>query len=616
MPIYTIEAPTGQLIKIEGPEGASEQQIIEVAQEYMTSAQRPAAMPEQERGLGENLIGAAETGAALATGATTGALGMIGGTLQGIATEILGGNFGTPEAARRIAESAGQGAQALTRTPRTEAGQEQLEAVTETLEPLGALAPAQQQLSAIGQLSRGAAAPRAPAAIDRASSAVQSLTDRARPDQAADITDNLRSVGAAEVPIETQRAAAAQQLPIDPQLTKGQITRDKMDKRFEEETAKLPEGDAIRERMADQNLILQKNIDTFIDQTGAQLTDVGEVGSAVRGALRKSLAERKKKVNDLYKEARKKGEMSQPVDNTQLRTFFQENESAKKLAPIIDAAESELTRLSSQTAKSRPGITSVEKQQNSISLNNMEKLRTFINKGMGADPTNIKFGSEMKKIIDDITENSGGDVYKQARAERAKISQDFESRALVDKLVNSKRGTDEFAIAMEDVLKKSIISPSAPIDTVQQVKKLLTASKEGKQAWKEIQGGVLRDILDRALANSATNQRGDRILSASGLDKAINNLEKSGKLDLIFNAEKAEQIRTINEVAKLIMTSPPGTVNTSNTATVLAGMLDIAISGTSGIPAPIATTIRAIKNKRADSELRKKIEEHLEPGRK
>jgi hypothetical protein len=88
-------------------------------------------------------------------------------------------------------------------------------------------------------------------------------------------------------------------------------------------------------------------------------------------------------------------------------------------------------------------------------------------------------------------------------------------------------------------------------------------------------------------------------------------LDKSGKLDFVFGKKGAEQLRTINDVAKDVLTAPPGAVNTSNTASVLAGMMDIAISGTAGVPAPIMTSFRLLTKGIKDAKTRAKVKKAL-----
>lgn len=104
--------------------------------------------PEQAPTLAEKAIGVGETALALGTGATTGAAGYIGGVLQGLAQQILSGNYGTTQAAEAVKASAEKGAQAFTYAPRTEAGQQMTEATSQALEPLQAIAPAAVEIGA------------------------------------------------------------------------------------------------------------------------------------------------------------------------------------------------------------------------------------------------------------------------------------------------------------------------------------------------------------------------------------------------------------------------------------------------------------------------------------
>ncbi|SFQ82449.1 hypothetical protein SAMN03159489_05962, partial [Pseudomonas sp. NFPP07] len=124
-----------------------------------------------DQSLGDEIVGAGETALALGTGATSGALGMIGGTLKGLAEQLLSGQFGTQQAADAVEQAATQGAESLTYSPRTEAGQEMTQAAGEALVPLAAVAPMTAELGAIAQGAR-AAAPLARAAAGKVSAPI------------------------------------------------------------------------------------------------------------------------------------------------------------------------------------------------------------------------------------------------------------------------------------------------------------------------------------------------------------------------------------------------------------------------------------------------------------
>jgi hypothetical protein len=415
------------------------------------------------------------------------------------------------------------------------------------------------------------------------------------------------SVGAAGVDQATVRQAAASELPVPIKLTEGQKTRQFDQQRFERETAKNPEvGEPIRQRFQDQNLKLQQNMDAFIDATGAELTELRDIGLAVDKPLRSRAAKDKVKIRALYKEFEKSDEYHAPVDMEPVLKVLKESESAKSTAPVLGATEAELDRLAALSYKGRGA------DKTKVTLGDAYQLRKFVNKVAGADPTNIKFAADLKKAIDLATEGKGGELYKKANAARTQYAIDYENFGLAKQLLNTKRGSTDRSIAMEDVLHKSVVSPTASLDTVTKLRHLLESEGEaGKQAWKEVQGGTLRHIRDEALKGVTTDSAGNRVVSAAALDKVITQLDKTGKLDYIFGKKKAEQLRTINDVAKDVLTSPPGVVNSSNTATVLAGLLDVAISGTTGIPAPIASTFRLVTSRIKDAKLKARVKQSL-----
>lgn len=565
--------------------------------------------------VGEKIVGLGENALSIGTGATSGTIGLLGGTLKGLVDNIISGKYGTAEGADEAARTAEAGARALTYEPKTEAGRQQAEVLGEGMKaaaPLVGMAPELAVLSetagAVRPVVRAAAREKVVAPIQQAATTLAEQVKQKIVAPAAEATPGTgKSAGSAAVDQATLRQAAADELPVKMKLTEGQKTRDFEQQRFERETAKLGEvGEPIRQRFQEQNLQLQQNMDAFIDATGAELTDVRNVGEVVDKALRSRAARDKTKIRALYKEADKAGEMKVDVDLNPVTELLKESESARSVAPILTATEQEMNRLAALHYTGRGG------DRIKLTLSDAEQLRKFVNKVTGADPTNIKFAADIKKAIDAATEGKGGELYKKAREARAQYANDYENFGLAKRLLNTKRGSTDRAIAMEDVLNKSVVSPAASLDTVTKLRQLLeTEGPAGQQAWKELQGGMLRHIRDEALKGVTTDSAGNRVVSAGALDKAVNALDKSGKLDYVLGKKQAEQIRTVNEVAKYVTTSPPGVVNTSNTATVLAGLLDVAISGTTGVPAPVASTFRLVTSKIKDAKLKARVQKAL-----
>lgn len=106
--------------------------------------------------IGDKIVGGLEAGATLATGATTGAIGQIGGTIGGVVEEVSSGEFGTPEAAQRIKQSAEEGGQMLTYEPESKTGKKYVENIAEVALQSEALTPLTGSLGSVGKVTQAA----------------------------------------------------------------------------------------------------------------------------------------------------------------------------------------------------------------------------------------------------------------------------------------------------------------------------------------------------------------------------------------------------------------------------------------------------------------------------
>jgi hypothetical protein len=174
-------------------------------------------------------------------------------------------------------------------------------------------------------------------------------------------------------------------------------------------------------------------------------------------------------------------------------------------------------------------------------------------------------------------------------------------------------------VALEDVFQHSILQSSR--DDVANLRRVLQrAGPTGWQAWRELQGATLRHIQEQATKNVARDSRNNPVISAAAMDRAVRGLDQDGKLQFIFGKNGAQRIRDLNEVTKTVMTTPPGTVNTSNTAAALLNALSIpAITGgaaegglmmmLTGMPVPVLTLLKStIKAAKATAENRRLLQ--------
>lgn len=612
----------------------------------ITYDQPQATPPTPEPSLADKALGLGETALSAATGATGGTLGMIGGTIGQAGREILAGNFGTPEAAQRISQNAAEGAADLTYAPRTQTGQEYTQALGEISEPLVALTPALSELALAGQAAR-ATAPIAQGQAIRTGQAVAPVVERAgqmagRPVQAvANATRSgvqrmgemvgLRTpepegpapanVGAAQVDQATIRQALSQDLPYPVQLTEGQMTRDPAQLKFEVETAKDPElGVPLRQRQEEQHQVMQHNLDAFIDMTGAQATNMREAGLSVDKALQKQLQADKNKVRVAYAKADKSEEAQIPVDLTQPVKVgenypmsvidYLNSQPDLPTTPILTSAK----RTAESLGIARRGENG-ELIPNNPTIKQIEKWRQEINANTNQEAPNIRQSAILKDMIDQHVEPVVGNLYKAARNERKRMADHWENRKIIKDLTTNKTGTDDRRVALEDIQKRIIHDGS--LDDLRVAKRtLLTSGEEGKQAWRDIQGQTLQEIKNAATAGVAPDGQGNQMVSAAALNKAIKRLDDAGKLDYIFGQQGAEKLRAINEISKTLFTTPTSaTINHSNTAATLAAAMDIAMSGLSGFPAPVATALRLATKHIKDKKVRARITKALNPTR-
>ena len=674
MPVTSVNAPDGSIIKVNHPEGAPREVILEFAlQQYQARTPEPgtadvpepfiptpeeaAAAPEatgsgysvgdaliglRNMGVPNEAIAAVETLLTLGTGAVGGTAGMLGGTVaEGIA-QASQGQFGTPEAAQAIQESAMRAAESLTYSPRTEMAQRMLGQVAEASEPLaqlppvlptaglsGAAAATIPQRARMAQAAipeRRAAAPEVPTAQpaapeplgQRERTPARVVPGEGRPvvAEAVDVVEEIPqvgpdSVGAARAPIESVRRETAAQLPVPfvgkSGLTKGQATRDANQLAFESETAKLNElGDPFRERYANQTATFIQNFDALIDMNSPITRTAREVGASVDEAVRTRAEVQRKKIREAYEAARAQGDLEAPVNLQGLANALDEVRAAEGVSPNIKATRQEARRLGMIDELDSGELVGLE-----ATINDAETLRQFINKVTNwTDRRESNFAKGLILAIDRATDGLGGDLYKQARSLRARYADEFENVGLTAKLLGTKGKTSERAIALQDVFDKVIRLSS--IEEMNKVRKtLLNAGPKGKQAWFDLKAAAMRYIRDNSLMET-TDSSGQRVISSAKLNKAIRDWDDAGKLEALFGKRGAQTIRDLGEMAQSILTLPPGVGNPSGTkAAFFNAMIELPAAGISGLPVGsrrlLMESLQYVKNR----ELRKRIRDAL-----
>jgi len=420
------------------------------------------------------------------------------------------------------------------------------------------------------------------------------------------------SAGAAAVESATLKQAKANELliPMGDDYTRAQLTRNPADVRYESDTAKHPIiGEPFQEKYAIQNNKLRQNLQAEVDNTGAEFVglpnaDFGK--TVISEPFQKYKSDRYQQVSDAYTAADLAGETAQPVSYNNITNFI---ESETKNRPT-KKSENPLYALVEEEIKANdPNGTG------QISIRQMEDIRKLINDEV--DPQkkgSVRLGKKLKENIDKATENAGGDKYKEARNLNTKFNEDFEDIAVIRDINRNKKGLTDRVIPYEQLADKLIFKgPGSDLKSV-----LTTFEKmgpEGQQIIKELQGYTADKIMQEATKNVQLDVSGKPYVSTAALNKIVNELEKNGKLEMLFGKKGAERYSTLNDVTKELQTVPKDTTNPSGSAASIAAMLlESGVQfGVTGIPAPIVSGATILKNKYDTRQKLKKANEYANP---
>lgn len=622
MPIYRVQAPDGSILRIDGPPLASDEELQQAAMAHYNAATTPGTTPKEGPSFLDKLKAAGEAGAALATGATGGTVGMIGGTLKGLAQQILSGQFGTPQAADLVEQEAMKGAEALTYAPNTQLGQEYTQNVAEAAAPLAAVAPLTGELGAISQAAKLGAPVAKEIATPAISKAAQTVKTAAAPviEKAKGAAEGIgfgeRTAGAAETPAALQRIEISKQLPVPFEgksaLTSGQASRDFAQLQFEKETAKRGDiGAPLRERAENQTANMIQNFDALVDRLEPVSTSKRELGAAVDKALVNRVNIKRQEIKKAYQAAEDAGDLQEPIEVSGLPKAFADIEELGSTSPetvtLVNGLKNRALKYGDVIQDANGNL-----QAATVPIKQTEDFRKFINASTDwQDPRSSAIAKRLISSIDDATEGKGGEAYRKARKLRQQYANEFENTGLTSKLLGTKRGTSERQIALDDVFDKVIVA--SPLEEMNKVRSsLLQGGAEGKQAWNDLKAAGIDRIKNASLSQSATDSQGNPLLSPDKLQRVIKQMDESGKLESLYGKKQAQTIRDLGDIAGVIYTAPPGAINHSNTASALQVALDsVGTFAVTGIPAPAATALKEAAGYLKNRKVRLRIQDAL-----
>jgi hypothetical protein len=407
----------------------------------------------------------------------------------------------------------------------------------------------------------------------------------------------MSGVGAAQTPEAVTRMQMAQQLRVPVDISKGQAMRDLGQQKFEIETPKqFPElGKPLIEAQAKRNDAILQNFDAYIDATGKETYGLRETGRVVDKALVNYAKDAKTKYKQAYETAQNSEEGQQLVNVKGVINQLDNMEAQALSATVINSAKMALNKLA---------------PKGEITLNNLEEVRKMVGDLSKKDATEMKFGGDIKKMIDATTENAGGDLFKEARRLRTAYAREFENVGYVDKLLRTKPGTSDRSVAFEDVFDHAVLNGS--LDDVAAIGRTLKkAGPDGQQAWKELQGQTIQYMKDKVSQSVDVDSFGNPVVSPAKFKAVVTTLDQDGKLDYLFGKKGAQEIRDLLETTINVNAPLKGAANYSNTASALITALDKVNQTPLGRIPGIGTISKFMVEKGKESALKKQIEESI-----
>jgi hypothetical protein len=530
---YYSDLPRGEFFKQLG-----------IASAQIPGAENVTSVPPKPVSMQDRLMGLVETPAIVA--------GEVGRMVTTPVARMFGeayGGYGTPQG-KEMGQKAAQVTSQQFYQPRTETGPD---IVNQLGKALSALPPTYGALgNKLSVLT--------PAAVSQTKAIVTPAAISTQQRLAQALSSNepqMVGMGAASTnPVLLRQERALQQnIP----LTKGEQLQDfgqlKRESDLPKENPDLAKG--LTEFKLKQKESILRRFQQMADETGAEYADptaYRKVGSLVDNALVKEFDAKQLKVNKAYEAARNAGETKQVVSTAPLEQWLETNAPEAISVSAINTIGAKLEQLK----KAKNGQVTID------DLENLYKSAGQL--GEPGKPSGL-FMKQVKGVINDMTEGAGGDLYRAARTQRAELGKEFENTYRVAKLLGTRGGYADRAVALDDVFSHVVLDGS--LEEMRTVTKLLKkGGQQGQQAYAELQGQTIQYLKDQLTKNA----KGD--LSFAKLKTAIDTLDREDKLVYMFGKQGRQTLIDVRDTIQDALVKPEGAVNYSNTGSVITKYLD------------------------------------------
>lgn len=350
--------------------------------------------------------------------------------------------------------------------------------------------------------------------------------------------------------------------------TRGQVTRDLAQLTREENLSKTDTGAGIRDINAEQDRILHQNLDTLRGETGGKATTRAQVGVSVQGASRGKLDTLRAEYQTEYANAKKSGATLDPADISPLKEWLSNPTNKRNAGYLTKAIEDYEGR----------GEKGHFIPKDHVSINNLEEIRKEATANAKKPGPEGHYAKEAVKVIDDILDNSGSNVYRGARAKFRAVKDEFDRQGRVAALVKQKGMSRDRAVALEDTFDSVVLKGSR--EDLQAVKSTLTEGgtaetrAKGTQAWNDLKAATIDYLKEKAAGKRAIPGEKGQLQFNSTFIEAADELLRDGKLDVLFGPETTTKIQDLMEATRDVRTKPTGRIAGSDTAARVLNFLE------------------------------------------
>jgi hypothetical protein len=510
----------------------------------------------------DRIMGVIETPLALGATLAGGAIAPI----VGIAGTLASGKYGTQEGIR----AGEQAAKSVMYQPRTQTAREALGAVGEFLQPItGALPPTLGSvgttLNALAPATLMQAGAMARPVVSQAVTPVQNALAKVmtREPQAA-----MPGMGAANTAEDLMRQQRLDKFNI--RSTVGEREKNLAKQQFESDVERGALAGISQEAKAElakeygafkfgQRQDILNEFERMTEEVGGTIdrSTPRALGTFVDKTMLNLYEKKLKKVDDTYQAARDSGETKQIVGTAKLEQWLADNAPEAISVPQIQTIGAKLEALKKAT-------------NNQVSIDDLENIYKVAGNLSKDNPSAATFMGQVKGVINEMTEGTGGDFYRKARMERKQLAKEFENVKRVDDLLSTKAGKTDRKVALDDVYNHIVVDGS--LEEMRSVTQLLKkGGPEGQKAYQELQGYTLQRMKD-LLLKKADDETDKFVLNK--FNNFVTQLDREDKLAYMFGKTGRDTLVDLKKSINDVMVKEPGAVNYPNTAGAVVRSLE------------------------------------------